>query len=251
MGENHCSHMGIVLLIHWPKRRDDSISNTSIIDHQPSVINHQSDSIEHCTAGTIVLPLSAMQENHGTDHDDHQCKDDEALQYKKDSCDPLVRLQQQGVLDDGEHDLQQYVQVSGQEVTSASASQQAANTPIPTDRQASSSTRTTMIRWNSIREDLSVCQVMRGITKFRKFCGALVNQEYVQLVIVILIAINAIMMGVATFDFVTDNSDVNAAFEMVDFAFLVVFTIEFGMQLIYHGLKLFLDGWLVFDCIVN
>ena len=65
--------------------------------------------------------------------------------------------------------------------------------------------------------------------------------------VVILIAVNAIMMGVATFDFVTENPHVEHIFEQIDRAFLIVFTIEIAFQFIYHGLKLFLDGWLVFD----
>ena len=190
--------------------------------------------ILHCTlyyiVPVVVQPHSAMQENH--DCDDHSNDNDEVLQ--KDS-DPQLR--RQGVPDEGDYDLQQQQQqVAAQEVT--------------TETSQTTTDRHTVIRWTSICEELSFRQVMQGITKFRKVCGAVVNHEYVQLVCVILIAINAIMMGIATFDFVTDNPDIDAAFEKVDLAFLIIFTIEFTLQLIYHGLKLFLDGWLVFDCIV-
>jgi hypothetical protein len=91
----------------------------------------------------------------------------------------------------------------------------------------------------------------KGVRKFRNVCGAFVNDDRVQLVMVILIVINAIMMGVATFSFVTDNEKVNNAFQKTDEAFLSLFTIELGLQLIYHGFHLFLDGWLLFDfCII-
>lgn len=71
-----------------------------------------------------------------------------------------------------------------------------------------------------------------------------------QFFIVILIAVNAIMMGVGTFDFVTDNPEVDEAFETTDKVFLIIFTIELCMQFVFHGWRLLLDGWLVFDLVV-
>jgi len=86
--------------------------------------------------------------------------------------------------------------------------------------------------------------------KFRMLCGKLVNNEYVQVGIIVLIVVNALMMGVATFDFVMDDPDVDQAFARIDRGFLVIFTIECVMQLIYLGLTLFADGWLVFDLLI-
>lgn len=91
---------------------------------------------------------------------------------------------------------------------------------------------------------------MNTIQTFRRLCGKIVNDERVQLFIVFLISVNGIMMGIATFDFVTDNPNVDAAFETVDLAFLIIFTIELALQCIFHGFRLFLDGWLVFDFII-
>eukprot|EP00542_Grammatophora_oceanica_P014590 CAMPEP_0194052228 /NCGR_PEP_ID=MMETSP0009_2-20130614/44575_1 /TAXON_ID=210454 /ORGANISM="Grammatophora oceanica, Strain CCMP 410" /LENGTH=393 /DNA_ID=CAMNT_0038699721 /DNA_START=190 /DNA_END=1371 /DNA_ORIENTATION=- len=88
------------------------------------------------------------------------------------------------------------------------------------------------------------------IRHYRNLAGAIVNDEYVQLAIVGLIVINAIMMGISTFAFVTDNPDVTNAFEITDQIFLIIFTIELAFQFLYHGLKLFTDGWLIFDFIV-
>ena len=98
-----------------------------------------------------------------------------------------------------------------------------------------------------IPTEFSLGRLVHGVKRFRLLCGAVVNHEAVQFFVVILIAINAIMMGIATFDVVTKNPQVEYIFEQVDVAFLCVFTIEIALQLIYHGLKLFLDGWLVFD----
>ena len=88
------------------------------------------------------------------------------------------------------------------------------------------------------------------VNQLRYRCGAIVNNENVQFFIVILISINAIMMGLATFDFVEENSDVLNAFETTDKVFLVIFTIELGMQFMFLGWRLLLDGWLVFDLVV-
>lgn len=88
------------------------------------------------------------------------------------------------------------------------------------------------------------------VNQLRYRCGAIVNNENVQFFIVILISINAIMMGLATFDFVEENPDVLNAFELTDKVFLVIFTIELGMQFMFLGWRLLLDGWLVFDLIV-
>jgi hypothetical protein len=88
------------------------------------------------------------------------------------------------------------------------------------------------------------------IQRIRSLSGKVVNDSRVQILIILLISINAIMMGVATFPFVKDVPHIYHAFELVDKIFLVVFTIELAMQLIYHGFRLFLDGWLVFDFII-
>ena len=86
--------------------------------------------------------------------------------------------------------------------------------------------------------------------QFRYWSGVLVNDTRVQIFIVYLIAINAIMMGIGTYDFVKNNHGVDQAFESIDMIFLVIFTIELAMQFAFYGWRLILDGWLVFDLIV-
>ena len=81
-------------------------------------------------------------------------------------------------------------------------------------------------------------------------CGDFINHEKVQLCVVFLISLNAIMMGIATFDFVSENPSASKVFETTDTIFLSIFTVELVMQLIYHGPRLFLDGWLVFDFVI-
>jgi len=83
--------------------------------------------------------------------------------------------------------------------------------------------------------------------KARMKVGDMVNAEKVQVFIIIAIMINALMMGIATFDFVTNQEDVDLIFHNIDRAFLIIFTIEASMQLFYLGISLFSDGWLIFD----
>jgi hypothetical protein len=92
--------------------------------------------------------------------------------------------------------------------------------------------------------------LLSKLNNLRLLCGEIVNHHNVQLGIILLIVINAIMMGIATFDFVSENASVDNVFEKTDLAFLIIFTIELSMQLIYHGWTLFKDGWLVFDFII-
>mmetsp|Transcript_33023 Transcript_33023/g.48453 ORF Transcript_33023/g.48453 Transcript_33023/m.48453 type:complete len:369 (+) Transcript_33023:265-1371(+) len=80
--------------------------------------------------------------------------------------------------------------------------------------------------------------------------GTVVKDVRFMRLVVFMIIINSVMMGIATFDFVTDDPDVNQAFESVDFAFLIFFTIELGLQFIHRGLSLFSNRWLTFDFIV-
>lgn len=90
----------------------------------------------------------------------------------------------------------------------------------------------------------------RKAEKFRKACGDFVNNDRIQVFMVVLIVLNAMMMGIGTFDFVSENERIDLSFEYVDLIFLSIFTLELCLQLIYHGFALFKDGWLCFDFII-
>ena len=102
----------------------------------------------------------------------------------------------------------------------------------------------------SVRKGGLVRGTMRNISRFRRKCGAIVNHPWMQVFIVLLIVVNAIMIGIGTFDFVTDDPRLDHIFQTVDRTFLIIFTIELVMQFIYRGFQLVLDGWLVFDLII-
>lgn len=95
-----------------------------------------------------------------------------------------------------------------------------------------------------------VAKTKNKIHNVRQLSGKIVNDTRSQFVIILLIAINAIMLGIATYPFVKDNPQTSHRFEVTDMVFLIIFTVELGMQFIYRGFHLFLDGWLIFDFVI-
>jgi len=84
----------------------------------------------------------------------------------------------------------------------------------------------------------------------RTIVGMIINDPRVQNAVLLMIATNAITMGVVTFPVVQNDPDILRKFETADKLCLVLFTIESSMQLIYHGINLFRDGFLVFDMLI-
>ncbi len=91
---------------------------------------------------------------------------------------------------------------------------------------------------NSRQSTISSCQ--SAVEEF-------FNQPTVEYTIISLIVINAIMLGIGTFDFITTNSQAQAAFDIIDLIFLVVFTIEVALRVFSKGKSFFCDFWLLFD----
>lgn len=108
--------------------------------------------------------------------------------------------------------------------------------------------------WSSTRfgepKRSTIRELIHTINRLRFNCGMMVNNKHVQMFVVFLIAVNAIMMGVGTFPIIKENERNSHIFEQVDLVFLIVFTVELCLQFIYHGFRLLLDGWLVFDLII-
>eukprot|EP00531_Pseudo-nitzschia_arenysensis_P015014 CAMPEP_0116136256 /NCGR_PEP_ID=MMETSP0329-20121206/11625_1 /TAXON_ID=697910 /ORGANISM="Pseudo-nitzschia arenysensis, Strain B593" /LENGTH=671 /DNA_ID=CAMNT_0003631107 /DNA_START=399 /DNA_END=2414 /DNA_ORIENTATION=- len=87
------------------------------------------------------------------------------------------------------------------------------------------------------------------IQQSRRVVGRLVNNEYVQITIILLIVANGILLGFSTTEMVERREQVELL-QKIDLAFLIIFTIEIVMQAYYYAFALFLDAWLVFDLIV-
>ena len=85
---------------------------------------------------------------------------------------------------------------------------------------------------------------------FRNRVGKIVNNKSVQFFIVWLIAINAMMMGIGTSKVIKNSASASDTFELIDKIFLIIFTVELSMQFIYHGWRILIDGWLLFDTII-
>ena len=85
-----------------------------------------------------------------------------------------------------------------------------------------------------------------SVKVLRDKIGCFVNHDFVSNFIMFLIIMNSIMLGLATFPFVYDNPSIQHVFDLTDKIFQIIFTVELIMQLIYHDITLFKDGWLVF-----
>jgi Ion transport protein len=88
------------------------------------------------------------------------------------------------------------------------------------------------------------------IHQYRNRLGQFVNHPYFQVMIIIFIAINSLMLGLATCSFVKDNPYVVRIFDTTDQIFLIIFTMELICQFIYLGIYLLRDPWLVFDLLL-
>lgn len=95
-------------------------------------------------------------------------------------------------------------------------------------------------------------QVPTGfLWKQRWHVGKFVNNPKVEGTILTMVVINALLITLATFSFVYDNKQVTDAFDIIDFIFLTIFTVESAMQLFYNGPRRFIkDKWLVFDLFI-
>mmetsp|Transcript_13796 Transcript_13796/g.18009 ORF Transcript_13796/g.18009 Transcript_13796/m.18009 type:complete len:335 (-) Transcript_13796:1276-2280(-) len=81
-------------------------------------------------------------------------------------------------------------------------------------------------------------------------CGAVVNSQVFQQLMLLLIVLNSLLTAVGTFDFVIENDNVQWAFTVADTLLLSIFSVELLLHLAYFGSSFFSDGWLVFDFIV-
>ena len=78
----------------------------------------------------------------------------------------------------------------------------------------------------------------------------IVENNNFQLFIVFLIAVNSVFLGLGTFTFVEESETTSAVFEDIDFAFLVIFTVELSLQFLSKRFELFRDSWLTFDFLI-
>lgn len=78
--------------------------------------------------------------------------------------------------------------------------------------------------------------------------GAWVERARIQNLIITLICVNAVTLGLATFDTVTRQ--IGGALAAFEAAVLTVFVVEIALKLIAYDQRFFRDGWNVFDFLV-
>lgn len=80
-----------------------------------------------------------------------------------------------------------------------------------------------------------------------RWSGRIVKDRRFKRAIIFLIMLNSIIMGIGTFDFVTENPRATALFDTFDTIFLVIFSGEIILQALHYRMAIFKDGWLLFD----
>lgn len=74
--------------------------------------------------------------------------------------------------------------------------------------------------------------------------------EKIEFIILAMIVINSIMMGISTYDVISENDALKTAFETTDKVFLIIFTVELVLNLFHLGMKSINDRWFMFDLII-
>lgn len=80
--------------------------------------------------------------------------------------------------------------------------------------------------------------------------GRIVTNRTFKRAIILLLVLNAIIMGLATFDFVTEYPGRKAVFDILDNFFLLLFTVEIILRIVHQRHATRGDPWLVFDTLI-
>jgi hypothetical protein len=190
-----------------------------------------------------------QQQQQQQQQDDPEDDPEEAAASKKEQ---QRHYNEEGHLEDSDGDYpNDNEQASNFNSTSNGNGHGSSNNNSPNTDDVNNSEALVDIDEDDIHHDLSPREcLVEYFQHVRYYCGQVINDDRVQILIVALIAINAIMLGIGTFEFVTDNPQVDNAFEIIDQTMLIIFTVELAMQTFYHGWRLVTDGWLVFDLII-
>jgi hypothetical protein len=192
---------------------------------------------------------AAQQQQQQQQQDDPEDDPEEAAASKKEQ---QRHYNEEGHLEDSDGDYpNDNEEASNFNSTSNGNGHGSSNNNSPNTDDVNNSEALVDIDEDDIHHDLSPREcLVEYFQHVRYYCGQVINDDRVQILIVALIAINAIMLGIGTFEFVTDNPQVDNAFEIIDQTMLIIFTVELAMQTFYHGWRLVTDGWLVFDLII-
>jgi hypothetical protein len=91
---------------------------------------------------------------------------------------------------------------------------------------------------------------MLYVQSLRESVGRIIESKEVEGIIMLMIIINAIMMGLNTFDFISKNERVDSIFQTTDTVLLIIFTVELSLHLFHLGFRFFQSSWVMFDFIL-
>jgi len=81
--------------------------------------------------------------------------------------------------------------------------------------------------------------------------GRIITNRVFKQAVIVLLVLNSIIMGTATFDFVTENQELKRLFYILDLAFLSLFTGEIFLRIVHQRhLSSLRDPWLPFDTVI-
>ena len=83
--------------------------------------------------------------------------------------------------------------------------------------------------------------------KFKRKCYDCAENARFQNFILLLIVINAVLIGIDTFEL---NSNIKKFIDVADTLVMYVFIVELLIRLVAHGMKFFNDGWNNFDFVI-
>mmetsp|Transcript_10479 Transcript_10479/g.15785 ORF Transcript_10479/g.15785 Transcript_10479/m.15785 type:complete len:608 (-) Transcript_10479:751-2574(-) len=88
------------------------------------------------------------------------------------------------------------------------------------------------------------------LSSTREKVGRIMESKIVETIVLTMIMINAVMMGLGTFDFISKNDQAMQIFNTTDLTFTILFSIESSVRLFYMGYNFFTNGWVVFDFVL-
>lgn len=90
-----------------------------------------------------------------------------------------------------------------------------------------------------------------NLSKWNKtWSGRIVNGALFKKIVIGLIMTNSALMCIGTFDFVTENPRALEIFQVLEVFFLVTFSIEIALKMLYHQFTIFTNSWITFDFVV-
>jgi len=93
-------------------------------------------------------------------------------------------------------------------------------------------------------------KIVQCIKSIRGVAGIIAENNSFANFMVLMVTVNTITMGLATMSFIADDDAKSTFLTKLDFIFLCMFTVEFGLHFIHKLFRVFLDNGLFFDFLI-